>query len=426
MDVSRLARIQQNDRARTLTSAARVDRKRATTHVARRNRRDRRTRIEKANVRLKNHGRCRIVLNPKFGSPSGAFRASHDGLTQRLDDRQKYADKIVAVRVCLREDGRYGDRDKGYGCTDSPCRSSLHSLLRQVGDGRGSAEFQTKAEVFWLLRSEGMTTDKQAQPSIAKMVERLNAVLGSVEQFNNIEILPLVKGLLSPTSKEDCYIATYYRAVANVRTLLTLTDTQHFQAISMIARSLFELAVDMRLLQCVSDGCEKSLTFARLERLRAAKKLVAFAAKSSSVKDLSIFEEFIAKNEATLASEKQKLWPEVKRLDHWSAMDLRERVELISGQLEEIYNSDYPRLSWSTHAGLTGVINLEAETFTAMCGVALHIAQSCFVEVLRVIAKELKIDKAVHMIDEKFKFALHVPMTDTKEEAEQLRIEIFR
>ena len=272
-----------------------------------------------------------------------------------------------------------------------------------------------------------MSTNTQpTAPSTANTVGRFNAVLGSVEQFNNIEILPLVKGLLSPTAKEDCYIATYYRAVANVRTLLTLTETSHFQAISMIARSLFELALDMRLLQRETDGCDKSLAFARVERLRAAKKVVAYAAKRGGVKDMSIFEDFIAKNERSIAAEKQKLWPGVKRIDHWSTKDLRERVELIGGELEEIYNSDYPRLSWLAHAGLPGVINIEAEAFTAMCGVALHIAQSCFVEVLRVLAKELKIDKAVQMIDKKFQYALYVPMTDTKEQAEQLRAEIFR
>jgi hypothetical protein len=270
--------------------------------------------------------------------------------------------------------------------------------------------------------------DASGPPSASEVVGRFHAVLKSLEDFNNVEILPLIKGLLSPTDREHCFIATYYRAVANVRTLLTFTHTSHFQAISMLTRGLFELAVDIRLLGRISDSTDKMFAFPDWERLRAARNIVAFAksVKADEIpKDLAIFETFIADKEATIEERRKELWPAQKRLNHWSGMNLRERVNMLKGPFDEIYNSDHPRLSWSVHSGLAGVINLEAEAFTAMCGVALKIAVDCYAVVLLATAAEMKIDKAVEKLEKKLRLAMYLPMTENREQANGLRDELL-
>jgi len=50
------------------------------------------------------------------------------------------------------------------------------------------------------------------------------------------------------TDRDDCFVGIYYRAKANVESLLSLKYLRDFQASIMLARSLFELAVDMKLI----------------------------------------------------------------------------------------------------------------------------------------------------------------------------------
>jgi len=65
-------------------------------------------------------------------------------------------------------------------------------------------------------------------------------------------------------------------------------------------------------------------------------------------------------------------------------------------------------------------MNLDASTFPAMCGIALEFAFTCYALVLRAVARELKIDKAVSDIDKKVQLAKMLPFTDDREQAAML------
>ena len=58
------------------------------------------------------------------------------------------------------------------------------------------------------------------------------------------------------------------------------------------------------------------------------------------------------------------------------------RVKLLDPLFEEIYEVHYPHLSWQVHSGLTGVVNLRAETFTVMCGQGFKLAADSYRETL--------------------------------------------
>jgi len=79
-----------------------------------------------------------------------------------------------------------------------------------------------------------------------QMTDRFFTMLKSLEQFDELEVRNVIGGLLSPSDREKCFIAIYRRATANVLTLLNLNRPIDFQAISMLSRALFELAVDIR------------------------------------------------------------------------------------------------------------------------------------------------------------------------------------
>ncbi len=254
------------------------------------------------------------------------------------------------------------------------------------------------------------------------MVERFFSVVKSLDKFDEIEVRCVIDTLLSPTEREKCFIATYRRAVANIATLLELKSAKHFQAIAMLARTLFELAVDIRLLDVLPQSCDKMIAFVEVEKLRCALKVQKFkAGHPGSGIDTSSYASFVSANKANVDATTKTLWPGASKLTHWSGRNLSDRVRLLNPPFEEIYEVHYPSLSWQVHSGLTGVVNLKAETFTLICGQAYKLSADSYWEILSAIIDEFTIQKANRTVKGKMKAAKILPFTDTPEEVEQIR-----
>ena len=82
------------------------------------------------------------------------------------------------------------------------------------------------------------------------MPERCYTMLKSLNEFDKLEIAGVVRGLLAKTDRDNCFIGNYYRGKAHIETLLSLKSAKDLQAIAMVARGLFELAVDTKLIRC--------------------------------------------------------------------------------------------------------------------------------------------------------------------------------
>jgi hypothetical protein len=264
-----------------------------------------------------------------------------------------------------------------------------------------------------------MATSAQFDP--LKTTERLYTMVKSLSEFDKIEVRGVIQTLLSKTDREQCFIGTYYRSVANVGTLLELKSPKHVQAICMLARALFELAVDIRLLCVVPDAPAKMIAFSDVEKLRAARKIIKFkVANPTAAIDSTIYGSFVTNNEQRINGERRTLWPKLAKVQHWSGRDLPSRIVLLKSPFDEIYEVHYPRLSWYVHSGLTGVANLEAETFTVICGNAYKLAADSYWESLLTVIHEFKIEKANEKIEMKLKAAKMLPFTDGPDQAEEL------
>jgi hypothetical protein len=256
-----------------------------------------------------------------------------------------------------------------------------------------------------------------------KTTGQFQASLQSLANFDRIEVKAVIDTLIAPSNREKCFIATYLRASANVGTLLDLEHPKHFQAINMLTRAMFELAVDIRLIDVITNGSEKMLAFVDVEKLRSARKILKFHSKKPLTKaDPAIYASFVTAEGARIDALQAHLWPgtKTKDLKHWSAKNLPERVTLLNGPFEELYVLTYPHLSWLVHAGLTGVINLKSETFTTMCGYAFILAADGYREILQAMIEVFKIAKAVPNIDKRMRVARLLPFTETQEQVNQL------
>ncbi len=253
------------------------------------------------------------------------------------------------------------------------------------------------------------------------MPERCYTMLKSLAEFDKTELRGVVRKLGMASDRAQCFLGNYYRASANIDSLLSLKSAKDLQAISMVARSLFELAVDTKLIDVVPDSILKILTFSDVEKLRAAMKIVRFkTANPTATVDESVHAAFI-KNEARRIDAAQKsVWPGLKKVEHWSGLNLADRVRRLKEPFEEIYEVEYPRLSWYAHSGLTGFVNLQAETFNTLSGYQNKLAGECFVSLLETIIDEFRIVESDPKVENKLKLAKLLPFTDTPEEGEAL------
>jgi hypothetical protein len=188
-----------------------------------------------------------------------------------------------------------------------------------------------------------------------------------------------------------------------------------FQAVAMLARNLFELAVDIKLINAVPDSVKKMLTFTDVEKLRSAKRIVAFkSANPSAQVDATIYDQYIASNGARIDAERAALWPGVKNTDlrHWANMNLAQRVEILNAPFEELHAVNYPQLSLYVHSGMTGIVNLQKESFRALAGVAFTVVLQSYMIVLTAIIDEFKISSANEKIKDKMTLAKMLPFTN--------------
>jgi hypothetical protein len=265
-----------------------------------------------------------------------------------------------------------------------------------------------------------MTIDPTTMP------ERCYTMLKSLNHFDKQEIRGVVRGLLAKTDRDNCFIGNYYRGKANVETLLSLKSAKDLQAIAMVARGLFELAVDTKLIDAIPDAVQKIVTFSDVEKLRAAKKIVDFkTANPSADVDATIHVAFILNNAQSIDAHRNAVWPGVKRVGHWSGKNLSERVALLKAPFDEIYNVEYAELSWYVHSGLTGFVNLQAESFDMLAAKQNKLAGECYIVLLTSIIDEFGIEKADPKIKKKIELAKMLPFTDGPEQARALELELL-
>jgi len=265
-------------------------------------------------------------------------------------------------------------------------------------------------------------------PEIAEAIKETEAwfaVLRSLAKFDELEVKGVVNGLLSPTLPEECVISIYYRVSANVSSLLELQTPNHFQAIGMLARSVFELAVDMGIFNQVQGAPIKMRVFLDIEKLRACRSALEFAKTNPLTLQQSAQpqQDYIQNNETRILSLAASTWKGIKFSDikHWSGMGLPARVRMLPAEMQELYAFFYRLLSWSVHSGLQGSYGLKPETLARMCGMAFNLAARDYERVLRQVIQTIRLDKADPLIDNKMKLARYLPFTENAEQEEDLR-----
>lgn len=255
------------------------------------------------------------------------------------------------------------------------------------------------------------------------VTERFFTGIKNLNEFDKAEIRGVVDTLITPTPREICFSGNYYRGVGNVETVLTLKSVKDFQAIAMLARALLELAIDIKLINAVPDSISKILAFTDVEKLRLAKRILAFkAANPSAEVDGTVYQRFITLNATKIEAARTAMWPGIRASDlrHWTSLNLKERVDLLKGPWEELYAVYYPQLSLYVHSGITGIVNLDNEAFRALTAIAFTVIHQSYITLMTAVIDEFKISSANEQIRDKMLLAKMLPFANGS--AEQMAL----
>lgn len=207
-------------------------------------------------------------------------------------------------------------------------------------------------------------------------------------EFGEKMMKPLLATQLKKSVRERAVIEIYARMLLMLGDLVKLDHPDHFQSMALVARSLFELWIDLELI--AKDGTGKSAEsffgLGEMERFRRASEIVKFddlnPGKLGGL-DTTQLRKYVA-NPA-----RQKRCAN-QQSNHWAGK-LAKRAKL-AGQ-EASYVRDYAMLSWFAHASAAATVGIGKDGVEGMVGVSHGVAQNAFVGATLACARLFKLSE---------------------------------
>lgn len=271
--------------------------------------------------------------------------------------------------------------------------------------------------------SEGSPEYTPAEAEAIKNADLQYQILRDLERFDAQHVSKSLTGLGRINDRNKCFLALHHRVALDVRSLIALKDTAHFQAIGMLSRAIFELAVDIRLIDIFPDAVPKILCFADVERLKVARQVTKYASAHTLRFPLEVAKakQFIESKGTVIDSRASKFWAQSDKISHWSGEGLAKRVRRLKQPLEEIYEGLYRQLSWQVHAGIAGVMGIQTVPLAKMCAMAFVIAAVGYTEILTTIIGEFKLSSTLPAIYKEFLYAKYYRVLKTPAEQTAVR-----
>ena len=255
-------------------------------------------------------------------------------------------------------------------------------------------------------------------------LESFYAALRNLDRLEHEDFREIVKGQLHPTLRERYLTVNYHRAAFNVEMMLSIKDTRQFQTLSLLARAIFELAMEMKSIACDPNAAEKIQLFSKVEMLRSARRTVAFYDGHPDAVMYKYQVEFINTHGAQIDSDERAMWPanpvtgKRAAVKHWTLKNVQQRAKSLGAPFDRIYGVNYAQLSWMTHSGVVTPLNMTAEWVTIFVGVVYSIAAESYAQILETLVDEFKLSAANEYIKKKILCNRDLGFTNTPEQGE--------
>ena len=223
-------------------------------------------------------------------------------------------------------------------------------------------------------------------------------------RFMEEVMIPRIRGLIKPSQRELILINIYYRIFLFTEAAYLLNRIRSFQSAASSTRSVFELLVDLKLIikNKIPDALNKYNAFTIIEKARVAKITLDYYIKQKSSKvSTTPIQHFLStqgspQNVQALIIKNwglnKKRKP--KGIKHWTAHDLKGRVNMLDGTDQEFYMRTYPMLSWYIHSAAgAGFVNVNEDGLVTVISWSYKLLLSMFIESTLLLGQEFHFDK---------------------------------
>ena len=254
---------------------------------------------------------------------------------------------------------------------------------------------------------------EEPEYSVREKTEAFYKGTAAVGEFAQKVVIPILRGQLKKSEKETAITGTYFRMYAWVQSLIRLNDPLHFQAAATVARALFELLLDIKLLDADTNGklVAKFHAFPEVERFQMAKEYVKFSDQNPDVPTRDEYQRALISKPGKQQEIRDKIvkhWGKTKggkpkSPKHWSGMNIRERTLKFGASYEEKYLYGYRIGCLSSHSGSGIYADLDADALESIFCLSHVLSQDFFLEATKICAKVMEISKAVGEFSEMVK-----------------------
>jgi Family of unknown function (DUF5677) len=242
--------------------------------------------------------------------------------------------------------------------------------------------------------------------------------------FVQTQIIPVLNGQINLNQKEGAILGIFYRIHALGSSLTRLNNKIDFCAVAPIARTIFELLLDLKLLvrqEFTQEDIEKFRAFPEIERFRRPDKLLEFQTKNPGIEEKSCFPgEFQKKlvespgKRDEIESKIVSLWGKTKNgkinwPDHWTGLSVRSRAELFGSIYEQKYLEIYSILSWYVHSGNASYAGLSQQSLEWIYGVSMDISRLMYIEGLLLCSYSFSLNKVIENFSPVIEFLKDAP-----------------
>lgn len=228
-------------------------------------------------------------------------------------------------------------------------------------------------------------------------IHSFHAALRNLEKLEHEDFREAIKCQFRPTLRERYLTVNYHRAAFNVEMMVAIKDTKQFQTLSLLARTIFELAVEMKSIVRDPDAAKKIELFSKVEVLRSARSIAAFTTDSPDAHYYQEQVDFTNKFGAQIDADEAVMWPPNPKksrkqfVRHWTLKSIRQRAGGLGAPFDRIYEVYYAQLSWMTHSGVISPLDMTTEWVTSFVSVVYSIAIDSYVEILETLVIAFKL-----------------------------------
>ena len=190
--------------------------------------------------------------------------------------------------------------------------------------------------------------------------------LKEAADFVQSRVIGTLSGQIDLSQQEEAVLGIFFRTHALACSLVRLNHKIDFNAVAVIARTLFELLLDIKILSAPTieqQDLDRFISFPDVDRFRKACRILDLQKQHPDLVDNSLFDsakrkEFVETpgKGNTIEAKVDSLWGRDKKgkliwPDHWSGSSIRKRAESFGPLYEQEYLEIYSLLSSYTHGG---------------------------------------------------------------------------